>query len=62
MPNKNLDANVMLQKRGEGKNNDQIAAECGCSKARVYQMIGGQKKYRPRAERAKEEIAEQAQS
>jgi hypothetical protein len=28
----------------------------------VYQMIGGQKKYRPRAERAKEEIAEQAEA
>jgi hypothetical protein len=60
MPNKNLSKDVMLQKRAEGKDNRQIAAECECSPARVYQLIGGQKQYKPRAERAKEEIAEQA--
>jgi DNA-binding CsgD family transcriptional regulator len=61
MPNKNLSKDVMLQKRAEGKTNEQIAAELGCSKARVYQLVGGVKQYKPRAERAKEEIAEQAQ-
>jgi uncharacterized protein (DUF433 family) len=61
MPSKGLSKEVMLQMRAAGKSNAEIAAELQCSKARVYQLLGGQKKYRPRAERAKEDIAEQAQ-
>jgi len=60
MPNKGLSKEVMLQKRAEGKDNGQIAEECQCSRARVYQLIGGVKQYKPRGERAKEEMAGQA--
>jgi hypothetical protein len=62
MPNKGLSKEMMEPLRAAGKSNAEIAVELKCSKARVYQLLGGQKKYRPRAERAKEEIAEQAQS
>ena len=50
----------MFALRAEGKSNAQIAAELGCSVMTVFNRIGGQKKYKPRAERAREEM-EQAQ-
>lgn len=34
--------------RADGLTNAQIAERCNCSVARIYQRIGGKKKYAPR--------------
>jgi transcriptional regulator len=60
MPAKGLSKEVMLQMRAEGKSNYEIAQALGCRPQNIYYHIGPIKQYKPRAERAKEEIAEQA--
>lgn len=61
MPSKGLSKEVMLQMRAEGKSNYEIAKALGCRPQNIYYHIGPVKQYKPRAVKAKEELAEQAQ-